>query len=186
MSASIVARPANKPETILVSARADRRRRHRRAVEIGVGRPCGLVRGCLFGRFILRILCGLSAAGFCDLPVFFGGAAGVNAAGCGAISGAALADGGAARKNRRRGRPPPVADRRGLRPLPQSDPRAPDWCGRRPPRDRRCLSPFADSGKTGPTSGRAPAVPDFGAVSGAGSATGATWVDITRRNSWST
>jgi hypothetical protein len=58
----------------------------------------------------------------------------------------------------------------------------------RPPAPARSplSASFADSGKTGPTSGRAPTVSDFGAASGAGSATGATWVDITRRSSRST
>ena len=52
---------------------------------------------------------------------------------------------------------------------------------------RSPLSPLPmESGSSGPTSGLAPAVPHIGVVSALGSATGTTWLDITRRRSRST
>src|SRR6516162_3385036 len=54
-----------------------------------------------------------------------------------------------------------------------------------PTRSPRSPLPM-ESGSTGPTSGLAPAVPDIGVVSALGSATGTTWLDITRRRSRST
>src|SRR5262249_50581918 len=123
----------------------------------------------------------VSAPGFCDSPGFFDGGTGVKEAGFGATSGAALADGrgqedssarpfGAATGSPRLRTFAAVGSERTGLVWPPAPTRSP------------LSASFAVRGKTGPTSGRAPTVPDFGAASGAGSATGATWVDITRRS----
>src|SRR5262249_52867936 len=59
-------------------------------------------------------------------------------------------------------------------------------CGDAPSSSLPWSPPLAVNGNIGPTSGLASAGLDFGVVSGAGSATGATALGITRRSSRST
>src|SRR5579872_2985719 len=164
----------------------------------GTGAPSRVVfagRRCLlapvsFGESLVDSLAGLLFASLPDSAGFLSlllAGAGAKEAGCGAIWGAALAAGpgrGQAKSSAR----PAGADSGSPR-LKTFAARGSASAGlvRAPAPARSPLSASSlDNGSTGPTSGWAPTVPDFGAASGAGSATGAIWLDITRRRSWST